>query len=77
MKELNELKDIINKNHLEVKQELTKINTHNIYTKEKIEEHGKVIEDYKKHKGYVYGGVISLSAIFGFIGTWLKDNLFK
>lgn len=57
-------------------EKLSAIETHNTYTKETLEEHKGHIDDYRKHKGILYGAIISLSAVWGFFELiWHK--LFK
>lgn len=65
-----------NKFQDEAIKKLSAIETHQSYTTEKLSIHESHIEDYKKHKGIIYGSIISLSVILGWISEfWHK--LFK
>ncbi len=79
---MNDLQDIL-QSHIKESREhqnkviekLSAIETHNQYTHERLDRVEAISDDYKKHKNRLYGAIVVLSSIFGFIASWIKEQM--
>lgn len=58
-------------------EKLSAIETHNKYTHERLDKVEAIGKDYEKNKNLVWGGIVSLSAIFGAVWNWIYDLFHK